>query len=101
MLTHVPDQTVSIRALLLGRLISALVILFLLVDGVSRLLPWPVVTEAIDRIGYGSSDAVGRALGFVCVACSAVITIPPSSIVGAILWTGYLGNVVVSHLSIV
>jgi len=28
-------------------------------------------------------------------------TIPPTSIVGAILWTGYLGNFVVTHLPIV
>lgn len=101
MSTHVPDQTVSIRALLLVRLISGLVILFLLIDGVSRLVPWPAVTEAIDRIGYGSSEVVARALGVISVAGMALTTIPPTSIVGAILWTGYLGNVVVTHLPIV
>jgi hypothetical protein len=29
----------------------------------------------------------------------ALSTIPPSSIVGGILWAGYLGNVVVTHLN--
>jgi hypothetical protein len=37
-----------------------------------------------------------RALGVISVA---VTTIPPSSIVGALLWAGYLGNAVVTHLN--
>jgi hypothetical protein len=32
---------------------------------------------------------------------AALTTIPPSSIVGAMLWTGYLGNVVVAHLNMI
>jgi len=40
-----------------------------------------------------------RALGAISVAGMALTTIPPSSIVGAILWAGYLGNVVVAHLN--
>jgi hypothetical protein len=39
---------------------------------------------------------LARALG---VAGMALTTIPPSSIVGAMLWAGYLGNVVVTHLN--
>ncbi len=31
----------------------------------------------------------------------ALTTIPPSSIVGAMLWAGYLGNVVVTHLNMI
>ncbi len=38
---------------------------------------------------------LSRTLGTLSVALT---TIPPSSIVGAMLWTGYLGNVVVTHL---
>jgi hypothetical protein len=59
------------------------------------------VIEAIDRIGYGSGDALARALGAVTTACVALTTIPPTSIVGAILWTSYLGNVLVTHFPIV
>jgi len=39
-----------------------------------------------------------RALSAISVAGIALTTIPPSSFVGAMLWTGYLGNVVVTHL---
>jgi hypothetical protein len=33
-------------------------------------------------------------------ACTVITTLPPTSIVGAILWTGYLGNILVTHLPI-
>jgi hypothetical protein len=39
-------------------------------------------------------------LGAVSVACMSLPTIQPTSIVGAMLWTGYLGDVVVAHLHI-
>src|SRR6202165_1159523 len=45
---------VSKPALWLGRVLSGLVILFMLFDGAIKLVPWPVVTETMDRIGYGS-----------------------------------------------
>jgi hypothetical protein len=38
-----------------------------------------------------------RTLGVIGVA--ALTTVPPSSIVGAMLWAGYLGNVVVTHFN--
>ncbi|HWZ41615.1 MAG TPA: hypothetical protein VNY08_25260 [Bradyrhizobium sp.] len=44
---------------------------------------------------------LARALGVISVAGIAFTTIPPTSIVGAILWTGYLGNVVVTHLNMI
>jgi hypothetical protein len=94
-------EPVSMRDHVLNRLIGGLIILCLVVDGASRLVPWPSVIEAIDRIGYGSSDALARALGAVTTACIALTTIQPTSIVGAILWTSYLGNALVTHLPIV
>jgi hypothetical protein len=42
-----------------------------------------------------------RALGVISVAGMAFTTIPPTSVVGAILWTGYLGNIVVAHLNMI
>jgi hypothetical protein len=101
MSTYALGEPGSIRMFLLGRLLGGLVILFLLLDGVNRLVPWPVVTDTLDRMGYGSSDALARALGAISVAGMALTTIPPTSIVGAIMWTGYLGHIVVTHFPIV
>ncbi len=84
----------------LGRGLSGLVALFLLFDGAAKLVPWPAVTETMDRIGYGSSETLARTLGAITVASTVLYAIPPTSIVGAILLTGHLGGAVASHLRI-
>jgi hypothetical protein len=43
---------------------------------------------------------VARILGIVTIACTVLYAIPPTSILGAILLTGYLGGAVASHLRI-
>jgi len=91
---------VSKPALLLGRVLSGLVILFLLFDGAIKLVPWPVVTETMDRIGYGSSETLARSLGIITIVCTVLYAVPPTSILGAILLTGYLGGAMASHLRI-
>jgi DoxX-like family len=93
-------EPISKPALWLGRVLSGLVILFLLFDGAIKLVPWPVVTETMDRIGYGSSETLARALGAITVACTVLYAVPPTSILGAILLTGYLGGAMASHVRI-
>ena len=83
-----------------GRVLSGLVIVFLLFDGAIKLVPWPIVTETMDKIGYGSSETLARALGLVTIACTVLYAIPPTSILGAILLTGYLGGAMASHVRI-
>ena len=73
-------------ARLTGRILSGLVIVFLLFDGAIKLVPWPVVTETMDKMGYGSSETLARSLGLITIVLYAV---PPTSILGAILLTGY------------
>jgi len=97
---NVLGEQSSIRADLLRRVLGAAVILFMLFDGASKLVLWPAVTDAMDRIGYDSSEMLARALGSVGVACGALTAVPPTSILGAIMWTGYFGELVASHLRI-
>jgi len=91
---------ISRPARLLGRMLSGLVILFMLFDGLIKLVPWPVVTETMDRIGYGSSETLARTLGVISIACTVLYAVPPTSFVGAILLTGYLGGAIASHVRI-
>jgi hypothetical protein len=83
-----------------GRVLSALVIVFMLFDGAIKLVPWPVVTETMDKMGYGSSETLARSLGIITIACTVLYSIPPTSILGAILLTGYLGGAMASHVRI-
>jgi hypothetical protein len=100
MSTIVETVSVSKPARWLGRVLSGLVILFMLFDGAIKLVPWPIVTETMDRIGYGSSETLARSLGLITIVCTVLYAIPPTSIVGAILLTGYLGGAMASHVRI-
>jgi hypothetical protein len=100
MSTIAETAAVSRPMLWLGRVLSGLVIVFLLFDGAIKLVPWPVVTETMDRMGYGSSESLARTLGVITVACTVLYAIPPTSILGAILLTGYLGGAMASHVRI-
>jgi hypothetical protein len=93
-------QSVSKPARLIGRIFSGLVIAFLMLDGAIKLVPWPVVTETMDKMGYGSSETLARSLGIITIACTLLYAIPPTSILGAILLTGYLGGAMASHVRI-
>jgi DoxX-like family len=100
MSTIAGTAAVSRPMLWLGRVFSGLVIVFLLFDGAIKLVPWPIVTETMDRMGYGSSESFARTLGVITVACTVLYAIPPTSILGAILLTGYLGGAMASHVRI-
>jgi len=69
-------------------------------DGAIKLVPWPIVTETMDRMGYGSSESLARCLGAISLVCTALYALPPTSFVGAILMTGYLGGAMASHVRI-
>jgi DoxX-like family len=100
MTTISATASASRPARLLGRILSGLVIVFLLFDGAIKLVPWPVVTETMDKMGYGASETLARSLGIITIVCTVLYSIPPTSILGAILLTGYLGGAIASHLRI-
>jgi hypothetical protein len=76
--------------------LSGLVILLLLMDGAMKLAGPSFVVEAQKRLGYPGSVTFG--LGVLLLACTALYAIPRTSVLGAILLTGYLGGAIASHL---
>jgi uncharacterized membrane protein (UPF0182 family) len=73
-----------------GRAISGLVILFMIFDGVTKVLKVPQVIQASARLHLSMADTVG--IGIVLLVCTALYAIPRTAILGAILVTGYLGG---------
>jgi len=90
------DVQVSKKALWTGRVVSTLVILFLLMDSVMKFLKPPMVVEGTVRLGYQESVIIP--LGIVLTACTLLYAIPRTSILGAVLLTGYLGGAVATHV---
>ena len=89
---------VSKKMLWTGRIISALPALFLLLDGSMKLVKPAPVVEATVRLGYPESVILG--LGIVSIACTVLYLITPTTILGAILLTGYLGGAVATHVRV-
>jgi DoxX-like family len=87
---------ISRGALWTGRVMSAMVALFLLFDGAMKLVKPGFEVEATVRLGY--SESVIVPLGVVLLVCTALYLIPRTAVLGAILLTGYLGGAVASHV---
>lgn len=89
-------KVISKTQLWAGRMMSGLAALFLLWDGVMKLLKPDVVVKATRDLGYPESDIVG--IGVLLLGCTLLYLFPRSSILGAILLTGYLGGAIASQV---
>ena len=89
---------VSNMALWTGCVLSGIVILFLLFDGATKLVPLAVVTDTMQQLGYPPSVETARILGILTLVCTALYAYPKTSVLGAILLTGYLGGAIYVHV---
>lgn len=81
-----------------GRVISWLIALLLTMSAVMKLMGGAEVTEEFARMGLPESLRVP--LGILEFSCVAIYLIPATSVIGAILLTGYVGGAIVTHLRI-
>jgi len=98
--THSDARTDAVPNAMLwsGRVMSALPSLFLLMDGIMKLVKPAVVVETTVQLGYPESVITG--LGIVLLICTALYLIPQTAVLGAILLTGYLGGAVATHVRV-
>ena len=87
---------VSKGALWAARIITGLVALFLLMDGVMKLVKPAFVVEETMRLGY--PERVIVPIGIVLIVCTILYLVPKTAVLGAILLTGYLGGAVATHV---
>lgn len=88
----------SRAALWAGRISSGIALLFLTFDAGFKLLAAAESFKASDSLGW-TIDAV-RMLGWIQVVCLVTYLVPRTRVLGALLWTGYLGGAVASHLRV-
>ena len=93
-----PSVSPSNKRVWAGRIISTLPVLFMLFDSGIKLFNAAPVAEAFDRMGFSPSLAVS--LGILSLFCTVLYAIPRTSVLGAVLLTGYLGGAVCSHVRI-
>ena len=88
----------STKAVWAGRVLSGLAVLFLIFDASVKVLKSPFAIEGTTQLGYPESVVV--TLGLIQIACLIVYLIPNTSVLGSILWTGYLGGAVATHVRV-
>lgn len=91
-------QATSTKALWTGRFLSGLAVLFLTFDTTIHLLEVTMAAEGMTALGY-PADSVFT-IGVIQVACLIIYLIPRTSVLGAVLWTGYLGGAIATHFRI-
>jgi hypothetical protein len=81
-----------------GRILSGLAAVFLIFDAVIKFIKPAPVVDAFAHLGWPLSSAV--TIGILLLVCTSLYVIPRTSILGAILLTGYLGGAVAMHLRV-
>ena len=88
----------STTALWAGRVLSGLAVLFLLFDASVKLLELNLAIEANQQLGYPTNVIFW--LGVLELICLVVYLVPRTSVLGAVLWTGYLGGAIATHVRV-
>ena len=91
-------SAISKKSLWAGRILSGLVILFLLMDALMKIMKAAPAVQGTVRVGYPESVVVG--IGLVLLSCTILYAIPQTSVLGAILLTGYLGGAVATNVRV-
>jgi hypothetical protein len=88
----------SRRQLWAGRVFSSLAVLFLVFDSIGKLLQVQPVIDGTIQLGY-PRDIV-FSLGVILLSCVVTYVIPRTSVLGALLLTGYLGGAIATHVRV-
>jgi len=95
---EIKTATISKKMVWAGRIISGIMTLFMLLDGVMKLIkPEPVVKGTM-QVGFPESTIVG--IGIVLLIGTVLYLIPRTAVLGAILLTGYLGGAIASQVRV-
>lgn len=96
---HQLPQTATLnRALWAGRIMSALVVIALLVDGAVQLFAPAKIAGMLQETGFAMD--LTRVVGPIVLVCAILYAIPATAVLGAILVTGFLGGAICAHLRI-
>jgi DoxX-like family len=91
-------QPVSRKMVWVGYILGALPALMLLMSAIMKFVKPPPVVEGFAHLGLPESLALG--LGILELICTVIYLVPQTSVLGAILLTGYLGGATVTHLRV-
>lgn len=94
----VPAQTR--RQTIAGWIVSGLVILLLMLDGLVKLVPLQPVFATMKTLGWPADPALMRLLGLLTLIPTLLYAWRRTALIGAILLTAYLGGAVATHVRV-
>jgi hypothetical protein len=81
-----------------GRVLTTLIVLFMLVDGGFKIIKHPKVVEASTQLGYPENTILW--IGLAATVSALLYAIPQTTVLGAILLTGFLGGAAATHVRV-
>ena len=93
-----PAGDTSARTRWAGRILTGIAVLFLTFDLSIKLLGAKEAVDGTVQLGWAPHHL--PILGLIQLACLALYLVPRTAPLGAVLWTGYLGGAVATHLRI-
>ena len=80
----------------IGWILTGIIVAFMLFDGAIQLIAFDFVTQGM--IEFGLPESYARPLGIVTLACTLLYAWPRTSVLGAVLLTGFLGGTIATHM---
>lgn len=97
-MTGVQTSSVSKKRLLAGYVLTVLVGLFLIFDTVIKVLRLAPAIKGTTELGYPAETVLW--IGVIELVCVGLYLAPRTSVLGALLLTGYLGGAIATHLRV-
>ena len=91
-----PRVAPSTRTVWIGRILSALPVLLMIVSAIFKLMHSPQVVQGFGVLGV--RPELITPIGIIELACVALYLIPPTAVLGAVLIAAYLGGAVLAHM---
>jgi hypothetical protein len=95
---HPSATTRTARSRWAGRTLTSIAVLFLAVDATGKFLAQREAVEGTLALGWQLHHL--PILGAIQLVCLALYLIPRTAPLGAVLWTGYLGGAIATHLRV-
>ena len=90
------SHALSGKAIRAGRVLSGLAVLFLAADTMMKLTAIRPAVDATAQLGFAPEHLL--VIGLIELACLVLYLVPRTAPLGAILWTGYFGGAIATHL---
>lgn len=89
-------STPGSRAVIAGRVLSGLALAFMAMDAAFKLIQHPEAVKGTTQLGYPTSAVF--TIGVIQLVCLIAYAVPRTAVLGAVLWTGYLGGAIATHV---